>query len=47
MHRGGGQIIPAAKRLYYALEILGRPTLMEPIYLNQITAPIDFMDTVY
>lgn len=40
IHRGGGQLIPAARRLYYTLEILGKPTLLEPIALCQITTPL-------
>ena len=47
IHRGSGQLVPPSKRLFYALQILGRPTLMEPIYLCQITASIDSIDTVY
>lgn len=47
IHRGGGQIMPTARRLYYALEILGKPTLLEPIFLCQITAPMESMGGVY
>jgi len=28
IHRGGGQIMPTARRLYYALEMLCEPTLL-------------------
>lgn len=47
IHRGGGQIMPTARRLFYALEILGKPTLLEPIFLCQITCPMDIMGGVY
>lgn len=47
IHRGGGQIMPTARRLYYALELLSSPTLLEPIFLCQITAPMDCMGGVY
>ena len=47
IHRGGGQIIPTARRLYYALELLSQPTLLEPIFSCDITAPIDCMGGVY
>lgn len=47
IHRGGGQIMPTARRLYYALEILARPSLLEPIFLCQITAPMESMGGVY
>ena len=47
IHRGGGQIMPTARRLYYALELLSAPSLLEPIFLCQITAPMDCMGGVY
>lgn len=47
IHRGGGQIIPTARRLYYALELLSSPTLLEPIFSCDITAPMDCMGGVY
>lgn len=39
--------MPTARRLYYALEILAKPTLLEPIFLCQITAPMESMGGVY
>lgn len=39
--------MPTARRLYYALQILGRPSLLEPIFLCQITAPMESMGGVY
>lgn len=39
--------MPAARRLYYALEILSEPTLVEPIFECDITAPSDVMGGVY
>ena len=47
IHRGGGQIMPTARRLYYALEMLSSPTLLEPIFSAEITAPMDCMGGVY
>lgn len=47
IHRGGGQIMPTARRLYYALEMLCQPTLLEPIFSCEITAPMDCMGGVY
>ncbi len=47
IHRGGGQLMPTARRLYYGLEILASPTLLEPIFLCQITAPMESMGGVY
>lgn len=47
IHRGGGQIMPQARRLFYALELLSTPTLVEPIFSCDITAPMDCMGGVY
>ena len=47
IHRGGGQLIPTARRLFYALELLSSPTLLEPIFSCDITAPMDCMGGVY
>lgn len=47
IHRGGGQIMPAARRLYYALELLSSPSLLEPIFSCDIAAPMDCMGGVY
>ena len=47
IHRGGGQILPAARRLYYACELTSSPTLMEPIFLCEITVPMDATGGVY
>lgn len=39
IHRGGGQIIPTARRCFYACMLTGRPTLLEPVYLVEIQCP--------
>lgn len=36
IHRGGGQIIPTARRVLYACELTAAPKLMEPVYLVEI-----------
>ena len=36
IHRGGGQIIPTARRCFYASVLTAKPRLMEPIYLVEI-----------
>ena len=36
IHRGGGQIIPTARRVLYASQLTAEPRLMEPIYLVEI-----------
>jgi len=47
IHRGGGQIIPSARRLYYACELTAEPRLQEPMFLAEITCPQDAMGGVY
>ena len=47
IHRGGGQLIPAAKRVYYGAQLLAAPRLQEPIFLVEITCPNDVVGTVY
>lgn len=36
IHRGGGQIIPTARRVLYASVLTAKPRLLEPIYLVEI-----------
>lgn len=36
IYRGGGQIIPTARRVLYASTLTAQPRLMEPIYLVEI-----------
>lgn len=36
IHRGGGQIIPTARRVLYASQLTAQPRLMEPVYLVEI-----------
>ncbi len=47
IHRGGGQIIPTARRVYYASEITATPRYQEPIYLCNISTPQDVMNGIY
>ncbi len=47
IHRGGGQIIPTARRVMFAAELTGVPMLMEPVFLAEITCPIEAMSGVY
>jgi len=39
IHRGGGQIIPTARRVMYASTLTAKPRLMEPVYLVEIQCP--------
>lgn len=47
VHRNGAQIMPASRRLFQGLQIASRPTLMEPIFMCEITAPANALGGVY
>jgi elongation factor 2 len=47
VHRGGAQIIPTARRVYYAAEYTASPRFQEPIYLVDISTPNDVMNGIY
>ena len=46
-HRGGGQLIPMARRVYYASQLTGTPKLQEPIYVVGVTCPTTALGGVY
>eukprot|EP01083_Nonionella_stella_P218945 784660_1 len=45
--RGGGQIIPTARRVAYSSFLLATPRLMEPIYFVEMQAPADCISAIY
>ncbi|KAK3709151.1 hypothetical protein QZH41_018061, partial [Actinostola sp. cb2023] len=47
IHRGGGQIIPTARRCLYACMLSAKPTLFEPIYLCEIQCPESAVGGIY
>ncbi|KAJ4353633.1 translation elongation factor 2 [Didymosphaeria variabile] len=47
IHRGGGQIIPTARRVLYAAALLAEPALQEPVYLVEIQVPEQAMGGIY
>ena len=47
VHRGGGQIIPTARRVYLACEYMASPRFQEPIYMVDIATPNDCMSGIY
>lgn len=47
IHRGGGQIIPTARRVYYAAELTAEPRLLEPMFKAEIQGPAEIMGGVY
>merc|ERR1712117_95122 len=47
IHRGGGQIIPTARRVLYACVLTGAPRLMEPVYQVEIQCPENAVGGIY
>jgi elongation factor 2 len=47
IHRGGGQIIPTARRVFYAAQLTAKARLMEPIFLVEIQCPQTVIGGIY
>ena len=47
IHRGGGQIIPTARRVFLAAILTASPRLQEPVFLVEIQCPENAMGGVY
>lgn len=47
IHRGGGQVIPTARRVLYAATLLADPGLLEPVFLVEIQVPENAMGGIY
>jgi len=47
IHRGGGQIIPTARRVFYAAQMTAQPRLMEPVFLVEIQCPQTVVGGIY
>ncbi|CAM6032776.1 unnamed protein product [Sphagnum compactum] len=47
IHRGGGQVIPTARRVMYAAQLTAKPRLLEPVYLVEIQAPEGAIGGIY
>jgi len=47
IHRGGGQIIPTARRVLYACLLTAQPRLLEPVYLVEIQCPEAAVGGIY
>jgi len=47
IHRGGGQIIPTSRRVFYACQLKAEPRLFEPFFLVEITCPNEVTGAVY
>jgi len=47
IHRGGGQLIPTARRVLYACVMTASPRLLEPVYLVEVQCPEQAMGGIY
>lgn len=47
VHRGAGQIMPPFKRCVYACQLVSKPSLLEPVYMCDITVPQQAVSGVY
>merc|ERR1712013_958325 len=47
IHRGGGQIIPTARRVLYACMLSAEPRLLEPVYQGEIQCPENAVGGIY
>ena len=47
IHRGAGQIVPAVRRAIYAASLMGKPAILEPVYLVEIQCPQTAMGGIY
>ena len=47
IHRGGGQIIPTARRVLYAAALTASPKILEPMYLVEIQCPDDCLGGIH
>jgi elongation factor 2 len=47
MHRGAGQIIPAARRVFYAAQLTAKPSFQEPVFLVDIQVPEEIVGAIY
>merc|ERR1711970_1546566 len=47
IHRGGGQLIPTARRVFYASQLTASPRFQEPVFLVEIQCPDDAVGGIY
>jgi len=47
IHRGGGQLIPTARRCFLGAQLTAEPRILEPIFLVDIQCPEDAMGNIY
>jgi elongation factor 2 len=47
IHRGMGQILPTARKVCFASYLTAKPALVEPLYMADISCPLDVAGNVY
>merc|ERR1711990_818086 len=47
IHRGGGQMIPTARRVLYACQLTSEPRLLEPVFQVEIQCPESAVGGIY
>ena len=47
IYRGGGQVVPTARRVCYSSFLMATPRLMEPIFAVEVQTPADCISAVY
>jgi len=47
IHRGGGQMIPTARRNYYACQLTAKPKILEPVFLVEVQTVEQAMGGIY
>ena len=47
LHRSGGQVIPASRRVAYSSFLTATPRMMEPVLRAEISTPADCMSAIY
>ncbi|KAJ0412522.1 hypothetical protein ATCC90586_006889 [Pythium insidiosum] len=47
IHRGGGQVIPTARRVAYSAFLTATPRILEPVYAFEILCPADTVSSLY
>jgi len=47
IHRGGGQVLPPCRRVFYASQYTAAPKFQEPVFLVDIATPNDVMNGIY
>ena len=47
IHRGGGQLIPASRKAFYAAQLMCLPRLQEPIFEVEVSCLSEAIEGVY